>query len=135
MPLQSVDGQPHLAAKEAALNVMESHKQALNARDEKAIAKTLHFPHYRLTGNEVKIWPDHAAYFTDFCSRAGGDWAYTRWGELVVVQMSADKVHIDVEVLRYNSQDQLIACFRSLWIITEIEGRWAAQMRSSFAAA
>lgn len=43
------------AAVAAAMAVLDDHMAALNARDEAALAATLHFPHYRLTGGQMKI--------------------------------------------------------------------------------
>jgi hypothetical protein len=39
-----------------------------------------------------------------------------------------------VRINRFDINDQLIADFDSLWIITFKNGEWAAQFRSSFAA-
>ena len=65
----------HQQSIDAALAVMQAHIDALNARDEARIAATLHFPHYRLSGVELKCWQTPDSYFADFKSRAGGDWA------------------------------------------------------------
>jgi len=51
-----------------------------------------------------------------------------------VVDASADKVHLDAKICRYDSSDTLMTSFRSLWVIIEIDGVWAAKVRSSFAA-
>ena len=44
----------HEASVTAALKVMQEHIDALNARDEARIAATLHFPHNRLSGIDLK---------------------------------------------------------------------------------
>ena len=119
---------------DAALNVMQAHIDALNAKDPHKLAQTLHFPHNRLSGTNMKTWetPDH--YFADFLARAGGDWAYSRFEDIRVVHASSDKVHLDARIDRFNASDRLISSFRSLWIITLENGTWAARLRSSFAA-
>ena len=55
----------------AARAVMDAHFAALNARDETALAATLHFPHYRLSGGRLTTWDGPQSYFGDFLARAG----------------------------------------------------------------
>ena len=64
----------------AAVAVMQAHIKALNARDGEAIAATLHFPHYRLTDGNVKVWDGPESYLSDFHARAGGEWSHSGWG-------------------------------------------------------
>ena len=116
-----------------AIAVMTDYLQALNERDSDALVSTMHFPHYRLVEGRLKTWETPDDYFTDFMRRAGEDWHHTRWGELDVLQSSENKVHLNVRVDRYNSDDELIVSFQSLWVIARLNGRWAAQLRSSFA--
>ena len=117
----------------AALAVMQAHIDGLNARDEERIAATLHFPHYRLSGPDLKIWQSPDSYFADFRERAGGDWARSSFDDIRVVQASDNKVHLDAEINRYDKAGSVITTFRSLWVITLEDGLWAAKFRSSFA--
>ena len=118
---------------EDALKVLDNHILALNARDPNAIAATLHFPHFRLSRTGLKEWPTPEKYFDDFKSRAGGDWSHSEFSDIKVVDSSQTKVHVDLEVLRYDANNELIARFRSLWVLTYDQGRWAAKFRSTFA--
>ncbi len=118
---------------DAARLVMEQHVAALNARDEQALADTLHFPHYRLSDNGLKVWEDSSTYFSDFYARAGKDWHHTMLKQTSIVAASAEKVHLDVWFDRCREDDSVISSFRSLWVIAKLDGRWAAQLRSSFA--
>ncbi len=135
------DDAPTRTAIDAARAVMAAHLAALNARDEEALAATLHFPHYRLSGNDMRIWDGPKTYFEDFRARAEPDWQKSRWDRLDVLQASPDKVHLDVAFTRLGPPDSQgairdgspLASYRSLWVITRIDGRWAAQLRSSFA--
>ena len=113
--------------------VMMDYLDALNKRDSAALIRTMHFPHYRLSEGQLKTWAAADDYFADFKRRAGGDWHHTRWGHMEAVQSSAEKVHLDVRVDRYDAEDRLIVSFRSLWVIALIDDRWGAQLRSSFA--
>jgi hypothetical protein len=97
------------------------------------IAATLHFPHFRLSGTGLKEWPTPQTYFDDFKLRAGGDWSHSEFSDIKVVDSSQTKVHVDLEVLRYDTNNELIARFRSLWVLTCDQGRWAFKFRSSFA--
>lgn len=123
----------HDAEIEAALGVMQAHVAGLNARDEAAIAATLHFPHVRLSADGMKVWDTSASYFTDFRARAGSDWYRSGFEDIKILQASSTKVHLDTEVRRYGADGTVYQSFRSLWVITLRDGRWAAQLRSSFA--
>lgn len=117
----------------AALAVLDRHIAALNARDAAAIAATLHFPHYRLAGSGMRIWDGPERYFADFRARAGSDWHHSAWDFRNVVAASPAKVHLDVQFTRYRADGSAIGSYRSIWVVTCIDGRWAAQLRSSFA--
>ena len=123
----------HAAEVVAAKAVLDEHVRALNARDEKALVATLHFPHFRLTGGRMKIWERPDGYLKDFYARAGGDWHHTRWDFKNVIAADPDKVHLDVQFTRCRADDSAIGTFRSLWIVSKLDGRWAAHVRSSFA--
>jgi len=118
---------------EKALSLMAAHITALNNRDAKAIAATLHFPHHRLSGTTWKTWENAEHYFDDFLERAGDAWNHSAFEDIKVVDSSKNKVHLDTEIRRYDSSGVLITSFRSLWIIIELDGVWAAKARSSFA--
>jgi len=118
---------------ESAQGVMHAHLEALNNRDEPALAATLHFPHYRLSGGKLNVWEGPESYFADFRARAGGDWHYTIWDALDVIAAEPDKVHLDVRFTRYRKDDSVLSKYRSIWVIAKLDGVWAAQLRSSFA--
>ena len=113
--------------------VMDAHIDALNSRDALAIAKTLHFPHHRLSGASWKTWETADHYLKDFLERAGSNWQRSTFKDIKVVDSSSSKVHMDVRVCRYDSNGTQILSFRSLWVIVEVDGVWAAKVRSSFA--
>ena len=117
----------------AALAVLDRHIAALNARDPDALAATLHFPHYRLAGAGMRIWDGPERYFADFRERAGGDWHHSAWDFRNLIAASLEKVHLDVQFTRYRADGSAIGSYRSIWVVTRLGGRWAAQLRSSFA--
>ena len=123
------------SASVSALSVMKHHLQALNALNESDLADTLHFPHYRLVGNKLDCWLSKDQYLSDFRRRAGKDWARTAWKSITIQKESSVKVHLLVNINRFDKNETLIADFESLWVITFKKGKWAAQFRSSFATA
>ena len=118
---------------QAARGVMDDHFAALNARNEAALAATLHFPHYRLSGGALKTWETGETYFADFQARAGDGWHHSVLDSVDVLAAESDKVHLDVRFTRYRGDNSAMGSFRSLWVIAKLDGRWAAQLRSSFA--
>ena len=118
----------------AAKAVMAAHIAGLNARDNNAIADSLHFPHYRLASGRMQVWEMKESYLDDFYARAGDGWSRSQWDSLDVMAAAADKVHLDVRFTRSNEEGAAMGHFRSLWVITLEDGRWAAKLRSSFAA-
>ena len=119
----------------AALEVMDRHLSALNEQNTLELAATMHFPHFRLVGTSLKVWETADLYFDDFRARAGESWAYTKLASITPISATANKVHLDIRVNRFDTRDQLIADFKSIWVITKINRVWAAQLRSSFAPA
>ena len=79
------------AAVAAALEVLDRHMAALNARDPVALAATLHFPHYRLAGGTMRVWPGPESYFADFLARAGAGWHRSAWETRTPIAATADK--------------------------------------------
>lgn len=118
----------------AAMAVLDAHMTGLNARDEAGISASLHFPHYRLSRGRMQIWETSDQYFADFLARAGDGWDHSSWDFRNVVAAGPEKVHLDVQFTRYRADGSALGIFRSLWIVARLNGRWAAQTRSSFAA-
>jgi len=121
------------AAIQNAIAVVDAHMAALNARNPDAIAASLHFPHYRLAGSVFMVWETPATYLDDSFARAGEGWARSQWNRQDVIHAEAEKVHLDMEFTRFHADGSDLGTFRSIWVITRIQGRWAAQLRSSFA--
>jgi hypothetical protein len=122
------------ASLSAADAVLDQHMAALNAGDADALAATLHFPHYRLAGGRLQIWETPATYLADFRRRAGEGWARSEWDFKRPIAAGPDKVHFDVQFTRFRTDGAAMASFRSLWVVAYLGGRWAAQLRSTFAA-
>ena len=125
---------PDAAAVEAAMAVLDRFMAALNARDQQALAATLHFPHHRLAGGRWTVWQRPEDYTIEgFLARAGEGWARSAWDDRRVVAAGPAKVHLDVRFTRYRADGSPIGSFRSLWIVSCLDGVWGVQGRSSFA--
>lgn len=117
---------------DAVLAVLDAHIAALNVSNEDALAATLHFPNYMLTGGALTTWDMPDDYFKDFRARAGGDWHHSSFDEVIVIHAGTDKVHLDVRVNRFRVDDSLISQFKTIWVMALIDSKWAAQLRSGF---
>lgn len=126
----------------AARAAMDGFMAAFNVEDTAALRTTwFHFPHVRFHSGTVSTWPTAEDYTQslvwqqrDANQGQSAGWARTAWDYVEVVDAGADKVHFRVQFTRYRADDSVIGSFRSLYIVTFKEGRWAIQGRSSWAA-
>lgn len=124
------------SAETMALQSLDGFMAAFNARDPEAWAGTLNYPHVRIAGSKVRVWEtkeDYAAYmdFSAFSKQTG--WHHSVWDSKRVVQAGEKKVHIAVEFTRFNADDEKIASYESFYVVTNQDGHWGTQARSSFA--
>ena len=120
---------------DAALAVLDRFAVAINAHDGEAINETFNFPHVRFHGGQVTIFPTRGDFkFESFLdSVAGDDWDHSAWDVRDVIHAGADKVHFDTQFSRYRADGNLIGAYRSIYIVTRLDGHWGIQGRSSFA--
>ena len=64
----------------------------------------------------------------------GNEWHRSACDFRNPISSSSDKVHLDVQFSRYRADGSLLGRYRSIWVVSSIDQRWAAQLRSSFAA-
>ena len=123
----------NLTSERAVLDVMKRHIDALNALDENSLGNpTLS----SLSSSRLKVmYGQKKELPCRFSQRAGNKWALSKWDTIDVQGSSSDKVHLLVQVVRFDDNENVIARFKSLWVITLKGEKWAAQFRSSFAAA
>jgi len=135
LAIDETHAEPGAAAVAAGMEVLDRFMAALNARDQETLLATMHFPQYRLAGVTMRVWeqPD-ASYFAGFLARAGEGWHHTNWDFRRVIVGGPEKVHFDVQFTRYRADNSPIGSFRSLYVVTRRDGKWAIQLRSSFAA-
>jgi len=120
-----------------ALQVLDDFMAALNARDDEALYDTINLPHVRISGQGVAIYATRQeleqSYLRDFAARAGPDWDHTILDSKEVIDATESKVHVMIQFTRCDRSGAKIATYRSLWIMTCVDGHWGAQARSSFA--
>jgi hypothetical protein len=124
------------AAVASARESMDGFMAALNAEDRQAMqTRWLHFPHIRFHRGKVTIMatPDDLAMKAWQRSGEAEGWARTAWDYIEVVDAGADKVHFRVQFTRFRADGSPIGSYKSLYIVTLQDGRWAVQARSSWA--
>ena len=125
------------ASQAKALQVLDDFMAALNARDDEALYDTINLPHVRISGQGVAIYATRQeleqSYLRDFAARAGPDWDHTILDSKEAIDATESKVHVMIQFTRCDRNGAKIATYRSLWIMTCVDGHWGAQARSSFA--
>lgn len=132
------DGSEFPEAEAAALQALEEYNQAFNARDEEAWAATLNYPHVRFfSSDKVAVWDTPAEYMAGFDFVAfealNPGWDHSGWDSIEIVQSGPDKVHIALQFSRYDAKGNALATFETFHVMTNQDGHWGTQARSSYA--
>jgi len=118
----------------AALAALDDYMAALNRGDEAGVNAACNFPHVRLAGGKVVVWPNHGDYkLDDFIARAGDGWHRSTWDERTPIHVGKIKVHLKVKFSRWRKDGSLLGAFETIYIVTRQDGHWGIQARSSFA--
>lgn len=118
----------------AALATLDDYMAALNRGDEAGVNAACNFPHVRLAGGKVVVWPNHGDYkLDDFIARAGDGWHRSTWDERAPIHVGKNKVHLKVKFSRWRKDGSLLGAFETIYIVTRQDGHWGIQARSSFA--
>ena len=121
----------------AARAAMDGFMEAFNAEDAEALrTRWFHFPHVRFHSGQVSIMERPEDLRILVWERAGQStaWARTAWDYVEPIDVGPDKVHFRVQFTRYREDGSAIGSYRSLYIVTNKDGRWGIQARSSWAA-
>src|SRR4030095_9560099 len=108
----------------AARKTMDEFMETFNARDVRAWAMTLNYPHVRFASNQVRIWntaDEFARDNADYPKRLA-PWHHSRWESMTVIQQGPDKVHFAVTFVRYDENNREIGKFPSLYVVTLKDG-------------
>ena len=121
---------------QAAKAALDGMMAALNAGDGDQIKQRwFHFPHVRFQGDKVHIMNTADDYRSPVLARQGAarEWARSAWDYADPIDVGPEKVHFRVQFSRYRTDGSLIGSYKSLYIVTFKEGRWAIQGRSTWA--
>ena len=119
-----------------SMKVLTDFLVTFNTCDPMKWTSTLNFPHVRLAGGKVQVWKTPEEYARDNAVdvlRERCNWAHTEWDDRKLIQAADDKIHIAVSVSRYTPEEKKIVSFDSFYIITNVDGHWGVQCRSSYA--
>jgi hypothetical protein len=120
----------------AARAVLDGFMEAFNAQDTEAIrTRWFHFPHVRFHSGKVTVMerPEHYINLVWRSSGQARDWARSAWDYAVVIDAGTEKVHFRTRFTRFRPDGTPIGSYRSFYIVTLKDGRWAIQGRSSWA--
>ena len=133
--LDSWSEQNSKLAIENAMRVLDSFMTHFNARDMEQWSETLNYPHVRFAGSEVTVWDTKEEYSSvDIFDRLRSTgWHHSAWLSRKVILVSEDKVHISTIFQRYDKSNNPLKQYQSLYIVTNKDGHWGVQARSSLA--
>ena len=126
------------AAISGAMAALDGFMLAFNARDAEAWAASLNYPHVRFASGSVTVW-ETAEEFAEnartrsFVSLPRTGWDHSHWLTREVALVSSGKVHVNTVFQRFNSDNEPIGTYQSLYIVTLVDGHWGTQARSSLA--
>lgn len=122
--------------------LLDEFMDAFNKADPVAFAAPINYPHIRIAGPKVVVWNTAEEYIRDNPreSMVAKDtdtkfkgWKTSRWDWRRLIQYSDQTMHFTVSFGRLDGAGNVIATFESLYILTNKDGRWGIQARSSFA--
>ena len=120
----------------AARAAMDGFMEALNREDEQAVRdRWFHFPHVRFHSGTVTVFETPEQFRSLVINRTGQarEWARSAWDYVELVDAGPGKVHFRVQFSRFRPDGSLIGSYKSFYIVTFKDGRWAIQGRSSWA--
>jgi hypothetical protein len=118
-----------------AMQALDEFMLHFNRRDMENWAATLNYPHVRFASGTVTVW-DSAEEFAQsetFVRLPNTGWDHSHWLSRDVVMASPGKVHIQTVFQRFNSDNEIIGTYESMYIVTLKDGHWGTQARSSLA--
>ena len=119
-----------------AINIAKHwNDNGFNKRDKKICTEFLHFPHIRLWENKFSVFSEEEFLegFDEQTKKLKSEgWNHTITLDIKPIQSSKNKVHLLLHQSRRNKKNQEYHNFKTLWILTKINGKWGIQFRSSF---
>ena len=127
---------PEIAASVAsAMAALDEFMLHFNAKNPTAWSATLNYPHVRFASGGVTVYENQSIFAETkaFEQLAKIGWDHSHWLEKNVTLASKNKVHISTVFQRFNSSNEPIGTYQSLYIVTNVDGHWGTQARSSLA--
>ena len=123
------------AAIDGAMQALDEFMLTFNSRDPEAWAATLNYPHVRFASGSVTVWnsAEEFAQGGTFERLPRTGWDHSHWLSRDVALVSPGKVHVNTVFQRFNSDNEPIGTYQSLYIVTLVDGHWGTQARSSLA--
>ena len=133
--LESWSEKNNKLAIENAMQVLDSFMTSFNTRNMEEWSETLNYPHVRFAGSKVTVWDTNEEYSAiDIFERlASTGWHHSAWLSRKVILVSENKVHISTIFQRYDENNNPLKQYQSLYIVTNKDGHWGVQARSSLA--
>ena len=118
-----------------AMGTLDEFMLGINKKDLEAVSVTLNYPHVRFASGNVVIFKSATSYINRkiYKTLTDNGWDHSGWLSRDAVLSSPDKVHIATVFRRYNKFNEAIGTYESLYIVTQKNGHWGIQARSSFA--
>jgi hypothetical protein len=112
--------------------VAEEYVDAFTSRDLQRSRDVLNYPSVRLASGQVRIWerPEDYSIPWDLLADTEG-WHHSTLDAVEIVQAGADKVHVAASFSRFDGENVKYATHHALWVITNVDGHWGIQCRSS----
>lgn len=119
----------------SAMQALDEFMLTFNSRDMDAWAATLNYPHVRFASGTVTVWEsaEEFAQGATFERLPRTGWDHSHWLSREVALASPGKVHVNTVFQRFNSDNEPIGTYQSLYIVTLVDGHWGTQARSSLA--
>lgn len=133
---QTAETDENAQAIAGAMVALDDFMRTFNNRDMQAWAATLNYPHVRFASGTVTVWhnAEEFAQQRTFENLQATGWDHSDWLSREPVMVSPGKVHVNTVFQRFNSQNEPIGTYESLYIVTrDAQGKWGTQARSSLA--
>jgi hypothetical protein len=114
--------------------VATEYVSAFTDRDMERSRDVLNYPSVRLASGRVMTWAtrdDYEIRWDLLAEREG--WHHSTLDDVQVIQAGSDKVHIAATFSRYHEDGERYATHQAFWVITNQDGHWGIQCRSSYA--
>ena len=120
-------------AVEAATSVLRRWVDARDGDDPLALRRLVHLPFVDVEGARVHVRRSGTALRRDVIQQtAARQWRHSCVRQVHVRERSAHKVTVEAEIARYEPGGSLLARHAALVVVTQLQGRWALQVYSSF---